>query len=213
MSIFKSDPSAALDKTRAKLASVDDNIASLRAKRAETLLEAEDAGAVTTIDRAIEAEEANARIYADRITALQEECRKAEYASCEAKRKQAIEKIKAKLKRREQIAADLQATIERVGTLYSELVSRDEPEVLWPFPRPGGGFAVLDLVSVRREVAWLLHGLVNQFRLPEPSSAGLGVTGISAQTIPGVVSQQNESIISRLEIAPIGLDLLEQEIA
>ena len=33
--IFKQDPAAALDKTRAKLSSVEDNIASLRAKRAE----------------------------------------------------------------------------------------------------------------------------------------------------------------------------------
>jgi hypothetical protein len=56
------DPAAALDKAHAKLAALHDNIADLRAKRAETLLAAEDASAVTTIDRAIEAEEANARI-------------------------------------------------------------------------------------------------------------------------------------------------------
>jgi len=40
--IFKSDPSAALDKTRAKLSSVEETLASLRAKRAEVLLVAED---------------------------------------------------------------------------------------------------------------------------------------------------------------------------
>jgi len=68
--IFKSDPSAALDKTRAKLSSVEETLASLRAKRAEVLLVAEDAGAVVTIDKAIEAEEANAAIYQDRIRAL-----------------------------------------------------------------------------------------------------------------------------------------------
>jgi hypothetical protein len=42
--LLSSDPAAALDKTRAKLASVEENIAG--SKRAEVLLTAEDAGAV-----------------------------------------------------------------------------------------------------------------------------------------------------------------------
>ena len=54
--IFKQDPAAALDKTRAKLSSVEDNIAGLRAKRADMLTP--NAGAVITIDKAIEAETA-----------------------------------------------------------------------------------------------------------------------------------------------------------
>jgi hypothetical protein len=69
---FRSDPSAALSKTERKLADVEANIVSLRAKRAETLLSAEDAGAVVAIDKAIEAEQANAAIYRDRIKGLQE---------------------------------------------------------------------------------------------------------------------------------------------
>jgi hypothetical protein len=130
---------------------------------------------------------------------------------CEQQRGKAIAAIKQKLKRREQIASDLQNAIERVGQLYADLTARDEAEQHWPFPLRGGGFA-LDMHGVRREVAWLLHGLVNQFGLPPASSAGLGVTGISAQTIPGVVSQQNESIISRLELTPIGDDLMDEAI-
>ena len=49
---------------------------------------------MVAIDQAIEAEQRNAAIYKDRITALQEECRKVEYQSREAKRRRAIEKIK-----------------------------------------------------------------------------------------------------------------------
>jgi hypothetical protein len=41
-------------------------------------ISAEHAGAVFTKDRAIEAEKANARIYEDRIGALQEACRRDE---------------------------------------------------------------------------------------------------------------------------------------
>ena len=49
--IFKSaDPKTALEKTRRKLADVEANIAGLTTKRAETLLSAEDAGAVVSID-------------------------------------------------------------------------------------------------------------------------------------------------------------------
>jgi hypothetical protein len=211
MTLFKGDPQAALDKTRAKLSSVEDNISSLKAKRAETLLAAEDAGAVVTIDKAIEAESANAVICQDRIKALQEECRRNEYASREAKRKQAIGKISAALKRREQIASDLQAAIERVGELYAQLTERDEVEMAWPFPLRGGGLT-LDLHGVHKEISWALHGLIHGCRLPPPSSAGLGVSGITAQGIDGVVRQQNGAIISRLEVTPIAADLLEEAI-
>jgi hypothetical protein len=194
-----------LEKTRAKLASVEENIISLRAKRAEALLAAEDAGAVVAIDKAIEAESADAVIYRDRIKALQEECRKATYQE----RGKAIAAIKQKLKRREQIASDLQATIEKVGALYSELTERDEVEILWPFPRRGAGFA-LDMHSVNKETAWALYSICRGQHVPEPNSVGLGVSGVAARGIDGVVRQQSEAIISRLEVASIADDLLEE---
>jgi hypothetical protein len=52
MSIFKQDPAAALAKTQDGLADVESNIVSLRAKRGEALLTAEDANAVVTIEKA-----------------------------------------------------------------------------------------------------------------------------------------------------------------
>jgi DNA anti-recombination protein RmuC len=209
--IFKSDPAAALDKARKKLSSVDENLASLRAKRAEVLLSAEDAGAVVAIDQAIEAEQRNAEIYKDRIKALQEECRKVEYQGREDRRTKAIAKISARLKKREEAASKLQAMLADVGRLYSELTAQDgDLELEWPFGRPGHGFSHIDRRSVDKEIAWLLHGLVHAHRLPEPSSVGLGVVGIRAKGIGGAVREQNEAIISRLEMAPIGDDLLEE---
>jgi hypothetical protein len=213
MSLFKADPVAALDKARKKLTSADENLASLRAKRAEVLLTAEDAGSVVAIDQAIDAELRNAQIYKDRIKALQEECRKVEYQAREDRRQQAITKISARLSKREELASKLQAALTTVGLLYSELMAHDdELEVLWPFPRPSAGFAQIDPKTVTREVAWLVYGLTQEHRLPEPSSVGLGVVGIRAKGIDGAVREQNDAIISRLETVPIGVDLLEEAI-
>jgi hypothetical protein len=208
--IFKSNPAAALDKTRRKLADVEANIGSLKVKRAETLLSAEDAEAVVAIDKAIEAEHANAAIYKDRIKALQEELRRLEFQSREGQRAKQIEKIKERLQRRETIAADLQLAIARVGHCYSELMSNDEVESLWKFPGMGAGFARIDHRGVNREVSWLLFGLTRVQRVPEPSSAFAGVVGVTAQGIDGVVRQQNTAIVSRLETAPIHTDLLDE---
>lgn len=176
------------------------------------LLSAEDAGAVVAIDQAIEAEQRNAEIYKDRIKALQEECRKVEYQGREDRRKKAIAKISTRLKKREETATKLQAILSTVGSLYSELMAHDEIEIDWPFGRPGNGFAQIDSKTVGREVAWLLYGLTKEHRLPEPSSVGLGVVGIRAKGIDGAVREQNEAIISRLEMASIGDDLLEEAI-
>jgi DNA anti-recombination protein RmuC len=182
VSLFKSsDPQAALDKARRKLSSVDENLASLRAKRAEVLLSAEDAGAVVTIDYAIAAERANAEIYGDRIKALLEECRKQEYQSREDRRTKAIARIAARLKKREELAEKLQAMLPTFGRLYSELTAQDgDLELEWPFGRPGHGFSQIDRKTVDREISWLLFGLTREHRLPEPSSIGLGVTGVRA---------------------------------
>jgi hypothetical protein len=211
--IFRSDPTVALDKARNKLAGVDENLATLRAKRAEVLLSAEDAGAVVALDQAIEIEQRNAAIYKDRIKALQEECRKLEYQGREDQRKKAIAKIAARLKKREELASKLQAMLTAIGPLFSELMAHDdELEVLWPFPRPAGGTAQIDHKTVNKECAWLIYGLTKERYLPDPSSVGLGVTGVRAMGIDGAVREQNSAIISRLEMAPIADDLLEEAI-
>ena len=177
------------------------------------MLSAEDAGAVVAIDQSIEIEERNADIYRDRIKALQEECRKVEYQSREDRRQKAIAKIRKRLEQREELASKLQAALITVGPLYSELVALDgDLELEWPFGRPGHGFSTIDRRSVDKEVSWLVYGLVHEYRLPEPSSAGLGVVGIRARGVDGAVREQNEAIISRLEMAPIADDLLEEAI-
>jgi hypothetical protein len=75
MNPFKSDPQAALDRARSKLAGVESNITALQEQRAAKLVTAEDASEVLAIDKSIAAERANAEIYRDKIRALQEECR------------------------------------------------------------------------------------------------------------------------------------------
>jgi predicted O-linked N-acetylglucosamine transferase (SPINDLY family) len=212
--MFAANPQTALDKVNRKIADIDANLADLATKRATLLssLDDDSVSAVQSLDKAAEAERAARVILADKAKALAEEVRKTTYAQREKDRRTSIEKIKGALKTREKVAAELQAAIERVGELYTQLITPDEVEISWPFPRPGNKFAELDFRGVRREISWALHGLVHQFRLPEPSSAGLGVVGITAQGIDGVVRQQNEAIVSRLETVSIADDLLDEAI-
>jgi hypothetical protein len=108
--IFKSDPQSALSKAQEKIASIEANLAQLQTSRAAKLVTAEDAAEVLTVDRAIEAERVNLTIYRDRVKALQEKCRKAEFRSREERRAKAISKIKERLNRREELAVQLQKT-------------------------------------------------------------------------------------------------------
>jgi hypothetical protein len=209
--IFKSNPTAALDKTRRKLGDVEANIADLKTKRASLLAEADadNIGEVQAVNKHIEAEQAAAEIYRDKIKALQEECRKVTYAEREGQRAKQIEKIKERLTKREETAAALQLAINRVGHLYTELMANDEVESLWKFPHQAG-FAAIDRRGVNREVSWLLYGLTRVQRVPEPSSAFAGVIGVQAIGIDGVVRAQNAAIVSRLSTAPIHTDLLDE---
>jgi len=52
--------------------------------------------------------------------------------------------------------------------------------------------------------------VVHEHRLPEPSSAGLGVVGIRAVGIDGIVKAQNQNIVSRLELVSLHDDLPEE---
>jgi hypothetical protein len=208
--IFKSDPTAALDKARKKLSSVDENLASLRAKRAEVLLSAEDAGAVAAIDQAIEAEQRNAEIYKDRIKALQEEIRRHAFEDREDRRRAAIKKLSAHVAKRADIAAKLEAAITEVGDLYDQLVAPDCAADVWPFPSPP--FADFDRAPVSKEIGWAMHGLVSGHGLPMPNSLGLGVFGIKAEGIAATVKAQNAGILARAESAPIHDDSLSEAV-
>jgi predicted O-linked N-acetylglucosamine transferase (SPINDLY family) len=212
--MFAANPQAALDKVNRKIADIDANLSDLAAKRATLLssLEDDSVSAVQSLDKAADAERAARVILADKAKALAEEVRKATYLEREQQRGKAIATIKQKLKKREETASDLQAAIARVGALYVELTGNDEVEQYWNFPRPGGAFARLDMRTVNRECSWAMYSICRGQRVPEPNSVGLGVIGCSAIGIDGAVRQQNESIISRLETAPIGLDLMDEAI-
>jgi len=213
--MFKSNPQAALDKTRRKLADVEANITSLKVKRAQLLAtaDADNIGEIQTVNKAIEAEETARTIYGDKVKALQEECRKITYQEREEQRKKAIEKIAAKLKKREEIAAELELLLVRTGHLFVQLTTPEELEREWPFPRPAHGWALIDRRGVERELAWASYGLCREHRFPEPSSVGLGVIGVTAQGVAELVRQQNANIVRRLEIAPIADDLLDEAVA
>ena len=199
-----------MDKARSKLANVDENLASLRAKRAEVLLSAEDAGAVVAIDQAIEIEQRNAEIYKDRIRALNEEIRRHEYENREDKRKAAIKKLSTHLAKREDIAAKLEAAITEAGELYDQLLAPDYAADAWPFPSPP--FADFDRAPVAKEIGWAMHSLVQGHGLPMPNSIGLGVFNVRPAGIAETVRSQNEGILSRAESAPIHDDLLSEAI-
>jgi hypothetical protein len=107
----------------------------------------------------------------------------------------------------------LELSIQRTGHLYCELIGDREVEILWPFGKPGHGFATLDKRGVDKELSWAIHGLCSEYRFPEPSSAGLGVVGVSAIGVAEVIRQQNQNIISKLSSVPIAEDLLSEDVA
>jgi hypothetical protein len=213
--IFKSDPSTALAKTKQRIVNVDSNIEALKARRQELLATPDDDNVadIAAINKSIEAEQANRAIYEAKVIALAEEVRRGEYHSREKQRKKAIEEIAAKLERRTELASEIELAVARLGHLFSQLVTPDEIERFWPFPRPGGGFAVLDRRGIDKELGWAMYGLCREHRFPEPNSIGLGVTGISALGVTELIRQHNESIIAKLEMAPIAEDLLEEPAA
>jgi len=205
---FKADPQQALERARNKLSAVESNIAELQATRAAALVDSDGPEDVLKIDAAIRAERANLEIYKDKIKALQEEVRRVTYEERESQRKKAIGEIKPGLKKREATAAALQEAIERVGQLYEQLVTRDELDQFWPFGLPHA-FMDIDRRSIDRECSWALYGLTKVHGLPEPGSVGLGVAGIRAEGIDGAIKNQNEAIVSRLEMLPLHGDLLD----
>jgi hypothetical protein len=206
MSIFKADPAAALTKTLDKMGAIEANIVRLREMRAERLLTTDEPSEVVNLDKAIEAENANLAILQDRVRALKEEVRKGEYAAREDQRKQAIAQLSRRLSKREAIAAELDAAIAKVGELYFQLVTPDFAAELWPTPPVTASPTSIAGPSIRRQAGLSTAGPVHmraKSRCPLPSSARLGVTGVVAQSIAGVVRRQNQSIVSRAEMAAI----------
>jgi hypothetical protein len=176
MSLFRQDLALALAKTEDKIASIRSNIEALRAKRSERLLDAKDPAEVTKIDLAIEVEERNVTILADRVIALREEIRRNAFEDREDKRKAAIKKLTVHLAKRADIAAKLEAAITQVGELYTALNAPDYAADVWPFPSPP--FADFDKMPVDKEIGWALNSLVLGHGMPMPNSVGLGVMGI-----------------------------------
>jgi multidrug efflux pump subunit AcrA (membrane-fusion protein) len=210
---FKSDPVAALARAQDKLAGVRANIAALQVTRAEKLVTTESAEEILRIDSALTAERANYEIYHDKIKALAEEVRREEFQKRETQRQAAIEKISEKLKKREQIARQLELSLARTGHLFSELLENDDVYGLWPFSTPHYGWAALDVVGLRRELGWLNHGLCQEHHFPPPSNVGLGVVGARAIGAAELIRQQNANIIEKLSIAPLHNDLMNEDVA
>ena len=208
---FKADASAALEKTRRKLADVEANIAALQTSRTEKLATTEDIAEVQSIDRAISAERTAAEIYRDKIRIFEEEVRRERYVDRERQRKASIAGIEKKLAAREAIAEKIDATIDQLGSLYFELLGSPSLEPDWPFGRgPHPGWGRVDADAIRRETSWRLFGAGRarggETVLPGPSNIGLGVTGIEPLSVAGAVRLQAKAVLGALEIMPLDHD-------
>ena len=208
---FKADASAALEKTRRKLADVEANIAALQTSRTEKLATTEDIAEVQSIDRAILAERTAAEIYRDKIRILQEEVRKEHYADRERQRRQSIAVIKKDLDARDAAAEEVDSLIEQLGQAYFKLLGSPSVEQHWQLSRgPHPGWGRIDTDVIRRETAWALFGAGRatggQTVLPGPSNAGLGVTGIEPLSVAGAVKRQSKVVLDALEIMPLDYD-------
>lgn len=215
MSLFKRNPADALAKVRAALAHDAARIAELQGERQRKLIEADadDIREIEAVDRQLADMRRRVEIHRARELALETECRAEAHEKLEQRRLAAVKVIERKLRAREAVAAELEASIKRTGDLFFQLLNSPSVAVDWPFgPVPG---AIVDADAVCRETAWALFsaGRPSGGRtvFPGPSNIGLGVSGVHAQGIEAVVAGQADALLSLLHSLPIDDGAIEAD--
>lgn len=118
----KANLAKALEQVRAALVETDQKLAEIGAKRTGALLASDDDSAILVLDRQIDELGRLGRVHRARIEVLESEAKK-EAAAQVVKRKAAlIDRIDARIDRRDEICAKLQAALGEAVKLYNELI-------------------------------------------------------------------------------------------
>jgi hypothetical protein len=205
---FKRDTAAALARTRSALSAAEAKVAELGRERAVALLASDGVDEVARIERAQLEQKQAIAIHRDRAAALEAELRREQHEQSERQREASIEVIRAKLAKRDRIAAELEASIKKTGELYFALIESGSVANDWPFPKPRPNFGIVDFEGIRREVGWALFSAGRprggRSLFPEATNAGLGVTGIHAIGVAESVASHSRALIETMRTAPLG---------
>jgi hypothetical protein len=206
---FRRDTSAERRKTLEAAATAAATLAQLRNTRQAALLDS-DLEAIEKHDNAIATVERRIQTLQEKLKLLTAEQKRERQAQQEEDREASIRTISAKLAKREQIAAKLEAAIKDAGDAYFELTSYPSPLISdWHFPLPRG-YRQIDIGGINREVSLALYSAARPIegkpRMPSASSLDTGVAGIVSETITGVVARQNRNLVELLRVMSLGRD-------
>ena len=120
-----------LADARAALSDTSRQIGVIEAQRAKAILDEDDVAA-RKLDAQLEELRRDARIGADRIKLLEEQARQEESDAVLQRRKAHVARFTKKLSDADQVADELQATIEQADKLFRKLISlREDARVAW----------------------------------------------------------------------------------
>jgi hypothetical protein len=130
----KRNPTQLLEETRQALAAAEADMATTRSRRDAELAGAADAGALDKLDTSIAALVVTAGRHRERIVLLEQECER-EVIARQAKEKGAlIERIEAKLQKRDFAVADLAEHLHRCVELFHGIVKLGQDvAAAWPW--------------------------------------------------------------------------------
>jgi hypothetical protein len=207
---FFNNPTSSLDKALMAVAAIDLRIDQLQRDRAAALAaDDEDIASIEKLDAAITEQQRSRGVWGEKIAALQERARAERRTQMERQRETVIKVIAKKLDGRRKAAAELEATIVRLGDLFFELLETDNIAPDWPFPEPWSRFGVVDRDVVCKEVGWALYsaGRPKQGNtvLPGPFSP-TGVIGLGPRVLAAAVSGQCDAVLEALRIMPLDDD-------
>jgi hypothetical protein len=207
ISILRRSPEASLAKVHAALASTEGKLVELGRQRDEALTADDEVTDVATLDRSIAEHEGLAKIHRDRISALEAEVVKGGRAKLRRAYDAAIAAVQKELSKRAELAAEVDAAIQRLGDAYSELLrSRAAAVGAWPNDLSGLPLDALPEGDIHQEAGWALYAAGRPTwdkgcQLPSPNNAGLGVAGIEPKGVAGRVAEQHRILIAQLKRA------------
>ena len=131
MAPFKKRAETRLADARAALADATRQIGVIEAQRAKAILDEDDAAA-RKLDAQLEELRRDARIGADRIKLLEDQARQEQADAVLQRRKAHVARFTKKLNDADQVADELQATIEQADKLFRKLITlREDARVAW----------------------------------------------------------------------------------
>ena len=217
---LKRDPKAALAKAQLELTQAEGKLSELTMQRGQALVDSDDVAAVAAIDQQLADQHRTITILTDRCNALANQVWQLDHERREAERTAAIAELEKGFAKRHKLALEREAAVKVLGDTWDALLnSREDALKAWPdqfFARPS--FDTLQKNTMAKEFAWALYAAgrptaMTGCKIPTPTNAGLGISGISPQGIAGSCAIEHAAIIEVLRNAPLPDEVEQGEAA